>query len=136
MSQFVDQARSYLGGKSFRFDDLNKLWRELKAENEISLARSVLARLRSGQGLLDEIPSDRKIKAKLCQQHAELTSKDPELSASMRHDTALEILRELFDLDNALLDGDGETLGIAGGICKRRWMDLEQYENLRRAAEL
>lgn len=134
MSQFVDEACRYLGGAALRFDRVNQLWRQLKADNEISLARPVLARLRSGQGLLDELPSDRKIKAKLCQQHAELTSKDPELSTSMRHDTALGILRDLFDLDDASLDGDGETLGIAGGICKRRWMDLGQYEDLRRAA--
>jgi predicted acylesterase/phospholipase RssA len=41
----------------------------------------------------------------------------------------------VFDLENAALNGDAETLGIAGGICKRRWMDLGQYEDLRRAAE-
>jgi predicted acylesterase/phospholipase RssA len=134
MSQFVDEAHRYLGGAALRFDEAHTVWRQLKADNEISLARSVLVRIRSGQGLLDELPSDRKIKAKLCQQHAELTSKDPELSAGMRHDTALKILRDLFDLDDASLDGDGETLGIAGGICKRRWMDLGQYEDLRRAA--
>lgn len=135
MSQAVNEARKYLAGAAFRFDDVHKLGRQLKGENEISLARSVLAQLRSGQGLLDEVPSDRKVKTKLCQQHAELTSKDPELSASVRHDTALVILRDLFDLDDAALDGDGETLGIAGGICKRRWMDLGQYGDLRRAAE-
>jgi predicted acylesterase/phospholipase RssA len=135
MSLSVDEARRYLAGAAVRFDVANKLWRQLKADNEISLARSVLARLRGGQGLLDDLPSDRKVKAKLCQQHAELTSKDPELSAGMRHDVALGILRDLFDLEDASLDGDGETLGIAGGICKRRWMDLGQYEDLRRAAQ-
>ena len=135
MPHSVDEARSYLDGAFLQFDEANKLWLQLKSENEIRLARLVLNRLRSGQGLLDKLPSDRKIKAKLCQQHAELTSKDSELSASTQHDIALEILRDLFfDLDDASLDGDGETLGIAGGICKRRWMDLGQYEDLRRAA--
>ena len=33
------------------------------------------------------------------------------------------------------MDGDSETLGIAGGICKRRWYDLGQFADLKRAAE-
>lgn len=133
-SPSVQEARKYLAGANLLFDVVHKLWRRLKTENEISLACSVLARLRRGEGLHDEVPSDRKIKDKLCQQHAELTSKDPELSSSVRHERALKILRDQFDLENASLDGDGETLGIAGGICKRQWMDLGQYEDLRRAA--
>lgn len=131
----VDDAKMFLAGAAVRFDVVHALWKELKNCNEISLARSVLARLRSREGLLDEFPSNRKIADKLCQQQAELTSKDPELGASTRHDVALRVLREQFDLDDSSLDGDGETLGIAGGICKRRWMDLGQYEDLRRAAQ-
>ena len=130
----VREAHKYLAGAAVLFQTADKLWRQLKADNEISLARSVLARLRSGEGFLDQIPSDRKTKAKLCQQHAELTSKDPELSTSIRHDMALVILGDQFDIDDSSMDGDGETLGIAGGICKRKWMDLGQYEDLRRAA--
>lgn len=133
-SPSVTQARQYLAGAAVLFQRADQLWRQLKSENEISLARSVLARLRNGEGLLDQLPSDRKTKAKLCQQHAELTSKDPELSTSMRHDMALAILGAHFDLGDPSMDGDGETLGIAGGICKRLWMDLGQYEDLRRAA--
>ena len=48
MSQFVDEAHTYLGGAALRFDGVNRLWRQLKADNEISLARSVLTRMRSG----------------------------------------------------------------------------------------
>ena len=135
MSANIDDAHAFLGGASVRFEAANKLWKQLKDENELSLARLVIARIRRGEGLLDELPSTWEIKARLCQQHAELTSKDPELSASSRHHTAIKILRETFDLDNASLDGDAETLGIAGGICKRRWMDLGQYEDLLCAAK-
>jgi hypothetical protein len=53
----------------------------------------------------------------------------------LRHDKALEILSDMFDLDDPSLNGDAETLGIAGGICKRRWLDLGQFEDLQRAAE-
>ena len=89
--------------------------------------------MRKEEDLLDELPPSQK--ADLCRQHAELTSKDPELSANSRHDIAIKILGEMFDLDAPSLDGDAETFGIAGGICKRRWMDLGQYEDLQRAAE-
>lgn len=131
----IDDAKRFLAGAAVRFDVVHALWKELKNCNEISLARAVLARLRSREGLLDDFPSNRQIASKLCQQQAELTSKDPELGASIRHDVALRVLREQFDLDDPSLDSDGETLGIAGGICKRRWMDLGQYEDLRRSAQ-
>jgi len=135
VSMNTSDAKEFLLGKFILFDDANQLWQQLKSANEISLARRVLERVRSGNVLQDRLPSDRKTKARLCQQHAELTSKDPELSVDMRHERALEILGEMFDLDDSALDGDSETLGIAGGICKRRWMDLGQYEDLQRAAE-
>jgi hypothetical protein len=135
MSNARDKASAFLGGALLQFQTANELWKQLKDENELSLARLVLARMRREDGLLDGLPANRKIKGKLCQQHAELTSKDPELGASSRHDTAIKILGEMFELEDPSLDGDAETLGIAGGICKRRWMDLGQYEDLLRAAE-
>ena len=53
--------------------------KQLQADDELSLARSVLAQLRKGTGLLDQLPADRRSKEKLCQQEALLTSKDPEI---------------------------------------------------------
>ena len=133
MSKAVDQACDYLGGAAQLFEVLNELRKQLKSENEISLARRVIAKMRKEEDLLDELlPSQ---KPELCRQQAELTSKDQELSVNSRHDIALKILGEMFDLGNTSLNGDAETLGIAGGICKRRWMDLGQYEDLQRAAE-
>lgn len=133
-SPAVKKAQAFLNGTTFSFHEIHDLWKQLKKDNEIPLARSVLEQLRKGEGLLDGLPADRAIKAKLCQQHAELTSKDPELPTNMRHDMALKILDDMFTLDDPSLDGDAETLSIAGGICKRRWMDLGQYEDLRRSA--
>lgn len=128
------EAHSYLKGKYVRFETADRLWKQLKDDDEISLARSVIAKLRSdNKNLSDKVPFDKE--NKLCQQHAELTSKDPELSVQVRHDEALEILGRKFPLEDASLDGNGEVLGIAGGICKRRWMDLGQYEDLRRATD-
>lgn len=135
MSENTAEAKEFLSGKHFQFKDANRLWEQLKSENEIALARQVVELIRDQKNLVDRLPADRKTRARLCQQHAELTSKDPELSASMRHDKALEILSDMFDLEDPALNGDAETLGIAGGICKRRWMDLGQFEDLQRAAE-
>lgn len=137
MPNLLDRARKFLAGEHLTFNDANQLWEGLRDSDELPLARAVLARLRSGDGkhLLDKIPADAKLRNKLCQQHAMLTSKDQELGATVRHDQALEILSDRFDLSSSALDGDAETLGIAGGIHKRRWEDLGQYEDLRKAAE-
>ena len=133
MSKVTEDALEYLGGAAQLFVVLNKLRKQLKSENEITLARRVIAKLRKEEDLLDELPPGQK--ADLCRQQAELTSKDPELSVNSRHDIALKILRDMFALDSVALNGDAETLGIAGGICKRRWIDLGQYEDLQRAAD-
>jgi predicted acylesterase/phospholipase RssA len=136
MSELTDRARSFLAGASLTFEDADRLWRELKRADELSFARRVLERLRDGEGLRDRLPANAEARLVLCRQEALLTSKDLELSAAIRHDRALEILREVVDIESRDLDGDGETLGIAGGILKRRWSDLGQLEDLRRAARL
>jgi len=86
--------------------------------------------------LLDGIPAASDVKDRLCREEALLTSKDLELNAASRHDLALKILAERFDLEDKKLDRDSETLGIAGGIYKRKWRDLGQFEDLLRAAKL
>ena len=120
MTDLSDQAGSFLGGEYLTFNDADRLWNDLKENDELSLARAVLSRIRAGRYFLDKMPSDSPILNRLCPQEAMLTSKDVELGATIRHDKGLEILRERFDLDDRSLDGDAETLGIAGGIHKRR----------------
>lgn len=130
-------ARAYLAGKALSIEDADALWKALKRADEIALARRVLERLRRGEGLVHRQPLDRQTRKYLCQQEALLTSKDLELPAAVRHDRALDLLAgELGSLDDPALDGDAETLGIAGGILKRRWNDLGQQDDLRKAARL
>ncbi len=131
-----EAARAFLAGKELSFKDADALWHQLKREDELSLARAVLAQLRTGEGLLDQLPAKREIREELCRQEAMLTSKDTEMSAAIRHDRALQILAQEFDLENPELDGDAETLGIAGGIRKRRWSDLGQLDDLIQAGKL
>ena len=74
---------------------------------------------------------DTDVRRELCQQEALLSSKDSELPAATRHDSALRILREgIGDLDHPSVHSDPETLGIAGDILKRRWTDLGNSADL------
>jgi predicted acylesterase/phospholipase RssA len=67
---------------------------------------------------------------RLRQQHALCTSKDLDLPPEDRHDLAIEILAAGEDLQKTT---DQETLGIAGGILKRRWEVDGRREHLERS---
>jgi predicted acylesterase/phospholipase RssA len=133
----VSNARKFLRGEQLKFAEANKLWKQLKNEDQLSLARRVLRQLREKPLCLsDGVPNDTTTKEVLYREEALLTSKDPELDAATRHDDALSLLASKFEfIANSKLAGDGETLGIAGGICKRRWNDLGQLKDLVLAAE-
>jgi predicted acylesterase/phospholipase RssA len=132
MPDALSRAASFLGGEKIPFAEAHALWTALKQSDQISFARSVLERLRTQDCLTDAIPPQAEIRQMLCREQALLTSKDSELHATARHDRALDILAAGFDLQNPSCDA--ETLGIAGGICKRRWSDLGQQEDLVRSA--
>jgi predicted acylesterase/phospholipase RssA len=127
-------ANAYLRGKQLPFAEVHALWKALKSRDDLGLARSVLARMRQGDRLVDGLPADDDLRRKLCQQEALLTSRDNELPAASRHDTALRILRTgLGNIDDPKFDTDRETLGIAGGILKRRANELGNPDDLRKA---
>jgi hypothetical protein len=59
------------------------LWKQLKAEDELSLARRVLQHMREKPHcVIGGIPNVAATKKQLCEQEALLTSKDPELNAA------------------------------------------------------
>jgi len=122
MPDTVSHAGKFLRGKQLEFTEANEIWKQLKNEDQLSLARQVLRQLREKPFCLsDGVPNDTSTKETLCRQEALLTSKDPELDAATRHDEALNLLASEFEfIENRKLAGDEETLGIAGGICKRR----------------
>ncbi|AMY06926.1 Patatin-like phospholipase [Luteitalea pratensis] len=139
MGDLTKQARSFLAGECLYFKDADALWRGLRDhENEPSLARAVLARLRDSDReseiVIDRFTRDRSLRAELCQQEALLTSKDEELSAAARHTRAIELLENEFG--DLLALTDAETLGIAAGIYKRKWFDLGQLPDLEESAKL
>jgi predicted acylesterase/phospholipase RssA len=139
-SESVKTARKFLVGENLPFDELKKLWKRLKSEDQLSLARRVIQRMRTKpERVIGGVPNDEK--DALWREEALLTSKDPELPAVTRHDDALKLLVERFDYigNSASTVGGksyerGDTLGIAGGICKRRWYDLGRLEDLLLAA--
>lgn len=132
----IQRARSFLRGEQLAFAEAQALWKACRDVDELSLARAVLAHLRHDDGaLIDGIPASRALRDRLCTDEAQLTSKDPECTSSLRHDRALAVLAKEFDLASPSMDGSAEVLGVAGGICKRRWQDLGQLGDLKKAVE-
>jgi predicted acylesterase/phospholipase RssA len=101
-----------------------KLGRDLKKIHDFPRARRIFALARKSNS------ADTELATKLRQQHALSTSKDPDLRASERHDWALAILVPDEPLGSS---EDPETLGIAGGIYKRRWEFGGNHADLERS---
>ncbi|MES2716121.1 MAG: patatin-like phospholipase family protein [Pseudomonadota bacterium] len=128
-------ARLFLAGQQLPLDDLEALLKRCVAAGDVAMARQVLAHARLQPDAvpgLDEAPREQQ--DRLAVREVVFTSKDPEHSAAWRHDEALRLLARRFGrLDDPALT-DPEVLGVAGGICKRRWQDLGQLKDLQRAA--
>src|SRR6478672_5902991 len=127
VSKAVQKARGILRGKDIDPDLVLKgLIAPLKQERAFGYARKVLIRVRW------DPRSNRtaELRRKLAQAHALCTYKDPDLQPEQRLDQALEILREVEDLETTR---DQETLGQAGAIYKRRWELDNQTANLERS---
>lgn len=113
-------ARRFLQGKKrMSYQAVDRLWKACKDVEAFGFARRILKRRREGTADImgEKHYKDAPGELKLRQQHALCTSKDPDLSAAMRHDWALAIL----DADATESKNDPEHQGIAGGIYKRRW---------------
>jgi predicted acylesterase/phospholipase RssA len=131
-----NQADSFVLGGQISFAEANALWKELKASDDISKARKVLARM-SMQGALTDVSAfTAGARQQLCTQLALLTSKDQNLSAAVRHDEALAILRRTFSFNDDSLNQNAEVLGVAAGILKRKWQDLGKLQDLQEASAL
>lgn len=110
-------AEQFIRGLSLSTEEVDKLWKACKTDEVFSHARRVLHRRRTGVANMRPASQDYvgPTAQKLREQAALMTSKDPDLAASVRHDWALRIL------EPDLATSSAETLGIAGGIWKRRW---------------
>jgi predicted acylesterase/phospholipase RssA len=140
-SECVRKAREFFAGRSLTVEEQWELARELKKERRFGYARQVLGRLRrqiagsdQDRGRLaarfGQKPDD--TRQRVAQQEALCTSKDPDLPAATRHDRAIQILGGSDALETST---DQETLGIAGGILKRKWEFTANPQDLERSYE-
>jgi predicted acylesterase/phospholipase RssA len=122
-------SEKLIRGETMRASDVDVLWKACKTDEAYGLARRVLKRRVDGDAHIVPYPpgSEQPSEQELREQLAMMTSKDPDLAASLRHDWALQILKP------DLAKGTAETLGIAGGIYKRRWETDGRTESLEQA---
>jgi predicted acylesterase/phospholipase RssA len=127
-SNDIKRAKGILRGANIKStpDELLTLAKSLKKENAFSYARQILARARRDPA----VNKDAELRLNIIQQRALCTYKDNDLPADSRLTRALEILEETGDL---LHTTNQETLGIAGGIYKRKWEVDGQKSNLERS---
>lgn len=124
-SASVQEAEAILRGKQEAAPEaMLKVAKRLKEENAFGLARMVLTYARKA------VVEDGKLSLKLAQQHALCTYKDPDLPTDERLDLAEKILDKTDPLKTTT---DQETLGLAGGIYKRKWQVDAQKRNLERS---
>ena len=119
----IEQAKAFLRDGERDAHEAFALVRELKRMQEFGYARRLLGCVRKA-----EVAEP--LATKLRQQHALCMSKDGDLPPDARHDMAIAILEAGEDLQTTT---DQETLGIAGGILKRRWEVDGRREHLERS---
>lgn len=124
-SEAVMRANDILRGKEASPARILDLALTLKDELAFGYARKILWLARTKE------PPDEKTRIKLRQQLALCTYKDAELPADYRLDRAFEILE---DQEERLQTTENqETLGLAGGIFKRKWELNGQIAHLERS---
>src|SRR5262249_5353964 len=120
----VRRAEAILRGESASPSAIFELAEKLKdEEREFGFARRLFGRSRRDPSVI----TDAILRAKLRQQHALCTYKDPYLSDRVKFDHAIQILADCDDLSSTT---DQETLGIAGAIYKYKWQAFAQRHDL------
>ncbi|HEV7890863.1 MAG TPA: tetratricopeptide repeat-containing protein [Pyrinomonadaceae bacterium] len=122
----IKEAENILRGTDRSPGELFKLAKQLKKAEQFTYARKILARARED----DRIEDDKSLRLEIFQQSALCTYKDEELPADARLDRALKILHKGDDLSKTV---NQETLGLAGGIYKRKWEVDSQPAQLERS---
>ena len=118
-NELLQQANDIRRGEEIKPADAFKLAKELAREQCFDAAQRLAAYL------LDTDHVDAADAVELRQKLALWTSKNPDAPDDTKHDQALAILDDIKhteggqSLENST---DSESLGIAGGICKRKWL--------------
>lgn len=112
-------------GAKFESGDAFKIAKRLANARYLDHACRLAQRIAT----LDQLPANKAIE--LRQKWALWTSQNPDAPDDSKHDDALEILEKKLPPGARLSETDDpETLGIAGGICKRKWLTDGQRRTL------
>jgi predicted acylesterase/phospholipase RssA len=139
LAELIESAKNALRGEQATAEQLSQLAKALKAKHAFDYARRVL------QKALDLGEENQARRRKIVQQLALCISKDRDIPHEERFSAAMHVLQP--ELDRAreyveatsecqptlVPEGPGavqETLGIAGGIYKRRWQATGGREDL------
>lgn len=122
----VAKAKNVLRSKPLPPRQMLDLAKSLKDEKEFGYARKILARSRTDP----RIHEDADTRFQIVQEHALCTYKDPDLPTDLKLQQAFHILQEI---DDPKTSTNQETLGLAGGIFKRKWEFTSRREDLERA---
>ncbi len=118
-NNLLQKANDIRRGEEVKPVEAFKIAKELAKQQYFDAAQ------RLAQHLLDTNNVDAQNTVELRQKLALWTSKNPDAPDDTKHDQALEILDGIKATEGgaSLADStDPETLGIAGGICKRKWL--------------
>lgn len=133
---YRQNCEAFLAGQQITLEQLEHLRKACEQAHDIGLARQILTHARLAPNAIRGFElATRGRRDKLAVREAQFTSKDADLSSAYRHDEAMRLLADRFGRLEDPDQTDAEVLGVAGGICKRRWQDLGQHADLRRAAD-
>ena len=118
-NELLQQANDIRRGEEIKPADAFKLAKELAREQCFDAAQRLAAYL------LDTDHVDAADAVELRQKLALWTSKNPDAPDDTKHDQALAILDDIKHTEGGQsleTSTNSESLGIAGGICKRKWL--------------
>jgi hypothetical protein len=127
IGELLNRSNDIRRGADADPNDAFKLAKRLAGKRYLEHAR------RLAQHIVKDERLDLSIGTELRQKWALWTSQNPDAPDDSKHDEALAILDRIKELPGgkALTETtDPETLGIAGGVCKRKWIVNGQLQTL------
>lgn len=125
VKELLDISNDIRRGEKFEPGEAFAIAKRLAGARYYEHARRLAQRIANS----DQLPAVTAIE--LRQKWALWTSQNPDAPDDSKHDDALEILENRLPPGARLSETDDpETLGIAGGICKRKWLTDGQRQTL------
>jgi len=128
VQELVEAAAAIRLGRQVDFGEAFAIAKRLANARHIDGACNLAQRIVSSKAFPPEAAVE------LVQKWALWTSQNPDAPDDSKHDEALAILEAEMPAGSRLSESvDPETLGIAGGICKRKWLTDGQRQTLERS---